>query len=136
MTHPLPDQPTPDGPPDAQRMYWDLLTRYNQLYGGLRVLLKGQHRIDPNAVLSEDDMLAEVGAVFRDADRSMADQVLAREADQAERERWQRHETRWRALSMAREGGLHGTAGHRSVDTWIASAQKLARAVESDDFTA
>jgi hypothetical protein len=121
-------QPEPDLP-DSQQ-YWDLMNRYNHLYGGLRLMLLQQRRIDPDVVLSEDALMAEVSTVFREAEKVPATIAVAREADMAERERWQRQETRWRALEMMSKRLNPG----QGVDALIVGAKRLAEAIEADDF--
>lgn len=126
-------EPTPGaGQPNPQQAYYDLLQRYNQLYGSIRALLVASHRVESNVVLTEDELLAEVGTIFRDA--GMAPQVLmeTREEDKADRRRWQRDENRWRALDMTAKQLSPG----QNVESWIDMARKLSEAIESEGFTA
>lgn len=125
--------PTPGAEqPNPQQAYYDLLQRYNQLYGSIRALLVASHRVESNVVLTEDELLAEVGTIFRDA--GMAPQVLmeTREEDKADRRRWQRDENRWRALDMTAKQLSPG----QNVESWIDMARKLSEAIESEGFTA
>lgn len=128
---PVPPMPEPEQP-NAEQYYWDLMTRYNQIYGGLRAMLLQQNRVDPSAVLTEAELLDAVGAVFRDAANApVAERASASvlEEDKAQREEWQRRENRWRALSTVSDH--HPDWG---VEEWISGAKALVWAVEADEF--
>jgi hypothetical protein len=121
--------PTPETAPPEQEAYLNLLTRYNKLYAGLRALLVASNRAAPDVLLSEEELLEGVGSAFHDVEQAPKAMLVARQEDMAERERWQRQESRWRALATVADHKPSAT-----VAEWIGDAQQLVRAVEADEF--
>jgi hypothetical protein len=122
--------PTPE-PFTPQQQYGELLSHYNALYHTVKMAL-----VDAAQLVKSDtpdtNVLADMAAaIIREwaLTRPQASEK-AIEVDKAERDEWQKRDTRWRALEMVSSRKPNATAAE-----WLAEARQLAGAVEGDGFT-